>query len=286
MSFLDKMKETVEGSKKSSISIPNDSVVKTLLCEIDYTKKGKESASIIGGIAVKFAFLGYYKKDNQGKDIYVPCIDYSDLEDITFPIDVKYDDGSWERPGLMSKPIYLSENVLRYKNYTVVQNIQATALLYASMIGLQLGSNMCEPFVHCLNSSGLCAQDSLNALEMGISSGFNDKFPIFHTVRHTYWEYDKADRLKGGGVREGARKQFHETLGARRVQNEDGTITWDKTVHEIPIELIPSNVAIKIYDALLKRNELKKAEKEALSPSTTAYSSTNSSSDFDTDPPF
>ena len=262
MSFLDKIKEATSQNKKPKLSIPNGSIVKAILTEIDYTKEGKLQASIVGGIGIKFAFLGYYKKDKDGKDVYVETINYSDLDEITFPVDTKYDDGTWDRPGLMSKPVYLSKTILTNKNYIVPNNTQAVALLYASEIGLQLGENMQEPFIHCLNSSGLCGQEPLNALEMGLEKGFNEKFPIVHLYRNTSWKFSKSD-YENGKLKPGVKESFHEYLTANK-KNADGT--WDETVKSIPVELVDSKVAIAIYTALQKRNALKKEEAQSAKP--------------------
>lgn len=269
MSFLEKVNEAKEQGKKPSVSIPDGSIVKAILTEIDYTKEGKAQGSIIGGIGVKFAFLGYYKKDKDGKDVYVETIDYSDLSEITFPIDQKFEDGTWGRPGLMSKPVYLSKTILRNKDYIVPNNTQAVALLYASQLGLQLGVNMQEPFIHCLNSSGLCGQEPLNALEMGLEKGFNEKFPIVHLYRNTSWKFTKSN-YENNKLKPGSKESFHEHLTANK-KNADGT--WDETVKSLPVELVDAKVAIAIYDALQKRNELKKAEAAATKPTTSQTSS-------------
>lgn len=255
MSVLDKIKEKAASEKKESVSIPSGSIVDALLIGIKYTKKGEEEASILGGIGVKFAFLGYYT--GEGKDAkYVQTIDYSDLDNIKFPADILEKDGSISRPGLMSNGPYLSKGVLEFEKFHAPEDEQGRALMYAHLMGRWFGEHMCEPFLSCLGNSGLVPK--LDPIEIGMSNGkFSELFPIVQCYRETWWSYDKKD------LDENTKKPVE---GARKTQFNEKLTVWNKTTKSAElgnadIKFIDANTAMKISEALSKRQEQKNLEK-------------------------
>jgi len=97
MGISDIIAGKAEEKKQPKIGIPSGSMVRALLMSIDFTKKGQAEKNIIAGIGAKFCFVGYYAPNEDGKLIYKPCIDWSDLNNVTFPIDFQNQDGSWKR---------------------------------------------------------------------------------------------------------------------------------------------------------------------------------------------
>jgi hypothetical protein len=257
MSLEDKIKEQSEKNKKPNVSIPSGSCVKALLTGIKYTKKGEAAASIMGGIGVSFAFVGYYKGDDM--EIYVPTIDYSDPKNIKFPADIKNIDGTTERPGLNSKPIYLTPGVLSAKNMVAGDDENSTALLYAYHLGRTIGTQMQVPFMNQLMGSGLVKLEPSN---LGMTEKEIDiNFPIVHLYRYTDMKYQKAD-LIDGHPKEGAQKQFEEQLGTWR-KGSDSKDPKGNMLANIPLEFITPEVAIAIISALAERQLEKKREKES-----------------------
>jgi len=259
--FQEILKQKEEESKKEPVSIPSDSIVKAVLTNITYTKKGKEMASIMGGIGLKFAYLGYYK-DRQMKD-YIQCIDYSDPENITFPIDRKNNDGTTDRPGLTSMGLYLSPAILKAKKYDPINDEISTFLLYCAVIGKQLTPLFQEPFAHALAGSGLMSQ-SFNILDVGLKE-ISTQLPIIYTFRKTWFEYQSSDIDPDTEKPvEGASRRFNEKLTGWDSLAEKGKENW---LHKAPVELMNSDLVFKIYESLIKRNEEKRMEKEAMQSS-------------------
>lgn len=257
MSLADRIAEQSEKNKKPNVSIPSGSCVKALLTGIKYTKKGEAAASIMGGIGVSFAFVGYYKGDNM--EVYVPTIDYSDPSNIKFPADVKNIDGTTERPGLNSKPIYLTPGVLAAKNMVAGDDENSCALLYAYHLGRTIGVQMQVPFICQLVGSGL-AKLNYNNLGMAESEIVTD-FPIVHLYRYTDIKFQKAD-LIDGKPKKGATKQFEEQLGTWKKGSEKGDPKANMLA-ELPLEFIPPTTALNIINALAERQAEKKREKES-----------------------
>ncbi len=259
MSLQDRIKAAQEEYKKPVVSIPNDAVVKCLLTGVKYTKKGEEAASIKGGIGIQFCFLGYYVGEDMSE--YKPTIDYSDIKNITFPQDVKLEDGTTERPGLFSQKIYLSPGVLKARSTILPSDASESmaALLYASNIGFQLGTQMQEPFISAVAQSGLC---TFKPDEVGMES-FRQDFPIVLLYRHTYWK-EEMDYIS-----KKMERRFNENLRTWR----PGATKDDKTANllaEVPLEYMQADTVMAILDALNVRQEQKKAERAPIggAPST------------------
>lgn len=231
--------------------IPNGAIVNALLYEIGYTKSGKEVNSILGGIQAKFAYLSYEFNNERTK-----LVDFDEEGNVIFPYD-RPEDGKDGMPGLLSKPIYLSPGVLKYKQISEPQTVETAILLYSHTIALELGPNIQEPFGRILLQSGLVDLATLNLGVIGIDSTFATTdvgFPIIRAFRNTWMAYEKKD-VENGKPKIGAEKRFNEKL-----------TTWDRTqephvnvLAEFPVEYMPSSRVMTLYTALRNRQDEKNA---------------------------
>lgn len=255
MSLSDIIAQRAEQKKQPKIGIPSGSMVKALLMSIDYTKKGLAAKNIIDGIGVKFCFAGYYSLDQDGKTVYNPCIDYSDLNNITFPIDFQNEDGSWQRPGLMAKPLYYSIGTLAAKKYNKPETPLEAAMLYAFEFGRTFGKNKIEIFLSCLANSGLVSFSPKDIDPASTDDSFGTDFPIMHCYRNGYMKQEQKKVIDENGKETTTTENvYHESLSCwnKELKNDELTL--------LDAELIPVSSVLKINDALLARQELKKLE--------------------------
>ena len=261
MSNTFNLSDYIAERKKESVSIPNGAIIKAMALSIKLTNKGVERQSPLGGIGMKFAFLAYYDIED-GKTVVKPCIDYTDLKDIKFPIDKQNDDGSWERPGLMSMGSYATERMMEINRFQTVTNEEEVIPVYAYMISKGLGPNSQMPIMNFLGASGLFKDAKPETFGL---KEWETRFPVFTFRRYTKWDYDWKDLdKKTKKPLPGAQTSFKETL---TVWNRE---TEQPDLEGVDIEYLDAETAIAIADALNARQELKKAEKEISSPSPAA----------------
>ena len=239
--------------------IPEGAIVSAMLLEISLTKAGKEANSFLQGIAAKFCFLDF---EHEGR--VQPLIDFSG-DKIEFPYDSIEKDGTYNFPGIQSKPIYITPGTLRAKQSAVPTSNEIGVLLYGAFVQKKLGKGMALPFVTALLQSGLIdvskfdfASIGLNIDEIKVDKGA----PVCKAFRHTYMKYDKKD-LENGKAKPGAQKQMSEDLTVFQKQtNERGLEIMVDVLGEFPITYVPSSKSLQIYDALKARQELKKKQDE------------------------
>lgn len=84
---------------KNSIPTTGETIVKSLIYDIDFTKTAKKVAAeqgrqptIMDGVAVKFLHLHWWNTDKEGNNTERQLVDYSDLSDVKFPCDIKVGD--------------------------------------------------------------------------------------------------------------------------------------------------------------------------------------------------
>lgn len=251
MNPITNINEYADSLRKEKVGIPNGSIVKALMLQCKFTKRGEEQQSIIGGIALKFAFLSYYKGEGNKTEL-VQLIDYSDINNIRFPADILNSDGTTSRPGIMSMPVYLTENVLKARNFNKVDTEQACIALYAYEFSKRFGIKSQLPFIQFLIGTGLAktvthADFNIQTPQIG--------FPVFTVRRYTDRKYDKKDL--NPATKEpypGAEKRFVEEL---TVYNKDLKAS---DLESIDVEYVTAESAIAINSALIKRADEKKAE--------------------------
>lgn len=255
MALSDIITQKAEQKKQPKVGIPSGSMVRTLLMSIDYTKKGLAAKNIIDGIGVKFCFVGYYSLDENKKMVYNHCINYADLNNITFPIDLQNEDGTWQRPGLMAKPIYYSIGTLAAKKYNKPETPLEAAMLYAFEFGRTFGKNKIEAFVSCLANSGLVTFNPSDIDPDDKRDSFSTDFPIMHCYRNTYIKPEVKKSIDENGKETTTTENvFHESLSCWNKEAKHDELTL------LDAEMIPVSSVLKINDALLARQELKKRE--------------------------
>lgn len=238
---------------KNNIPTEGETIVKSLIYDISYTKSAKERAALeqrepnlFDGLAVKFCHLQYWSPN--GERVLVGYDGAASAKDVTFPCDTMDAAGEISYCYITNEE-YLNINRITNKfsphgGYVKPQTEADLLLVYDSSLCSQLGLPGGE-IADTILTMGVCNPSDEELARVGIVRPEIAAFPIVNVYRYRDARTAKDGKKESKWVLTG----YNRTAKANDLGGADA------------IEWLPASVGYSIAEALAER-QIRKANKE------------------------
>lgn len=234
---------------KNSIPVDGETIVKTLIYDIDYTKSAKERAKAEGrppvlqdGIAVKFVHLDYWDKNNNHKQL-VQWDGATSAADIKFPCDLQTSSEGTDYMYITNEE-YL--NIARvtnksgiYGNFVKPTNEADCLRVFDQSFAVQFGLQGGELADAILNF-GIANVTEEELARVGIIKPSKTEYLVLNCYRYL----DKYETKDGKKEMKWSLTGYNRSL---KKMDLGGSVEW-----------IPEQVGLAIFEAVVARADAKK----------------------------
>lgn len=239
---------------KNSIPTTGETIVKSLIYDIDFTKTAKKvtaeqgrQPTIMDGLAVKFVHLHYWNTDSNKTPTERQLVDYSDLSNVKFPCDIQIGDET--EYCYITNEEYLNISRVTSKwgmfgKYKRPSSIQETLVIYDASLSDQLGlkeKGTIADLIINLKLVPFLSDEELKSV--GIIRPTEVKYPIINIYRYFDIYEDKTGKKQ-------MKVQLSGYNRAAKKADLGGNVEW-----------IDEQACLAIYKALTEREQKRKEDK-------------------------